>query len=52
MQAKFGTYRYVSEKDTKKDYELLFEIINNLYDILYQCQNSYLCDFVSINELI
>ena len=52
MQAKFRTDRFISEKDTEKDYKLRFDIFKNLYDILYQCQNAYLCDFFSINEFI
>ena len=52
MQAKFRTDRFISEKDTKKDYELWYEIFNNLYEISNKFQNSYLCDFFSIHEFI
>ena len=37
MQAKFCTDRFILEKDTEKDYKLLFDIFKNLYDIFYQC---------------
>ena len=52
MQANFRTDRFISEKDTEKDYKLWFDMIKKKYDILYQCQNAYLCDFFSINEFI
>ena len=43
----------MSQKKTQKsitNFDLKYSKI--LYDILYQCQNSYLCDFFSINEFI
>ena len=51
-QAKLRANMMMSTKDTVKEYTLKVHIFQRLYDIIQNCSNSYLNDFLTINEYI